>query len=80
MSETSLDQLSHADLMSVVTRDRFVKEQMSGRVASLVQENLELLALVRQLQGEVQQLRQSSADPRLNGPVDELPHRETADN
>ena len=80
MSETALEQLSHADLMSVVTRDRFVKEQLTGRVANLVQENLELLALVQQLQREVQQLRQSSVDPRLNGPVDELPHEATVPN
>ena len=53
---------------------------MSGHVANLVQENLELLALVRQLQTEVQQLRQSSVDPRLNGPVDELPHEVTVPN
>lgn len=80
MSETSLEQLSPEDMMSIITRDRFVKEQMSGRVANLVQENLELLALVRQLQGEVQQLRRSSVDPSLNGPVDELPHEVTAPN
>ena len=68
MSNTA-EELSREDLLRILTRDRFVKEQLSSRVASLMHENLELMAIVQELQGTLQDL-QSSAATLGNGDTD----------
>lgn len=45
---------SYEDLVRVVKRDHFVKQQLSGRLAALIQENLELVSMLQE-QGEVSQ-------------------------
>jgi hypothetical protein len=48
MSNTNIDDLSREDLLRILNRDRFVKEQLSARVANLMHENLELLAIIQE--------------------------------
>jgi uncharacterized coiled-coil DUF342 family protein len=50
-------QLSQEDLVKLLKRERFVREQLNNRVAALLGENLELLAVVQELTAEVQELR-----------------------
>ena len=64
MSNTNIDGLSREDLLRVVQRDRFVKEQMSARLAGVLHENVELLGLLQEAQTEIAQLR-----GRSNGEV-----------
>lgn len=64
-------ELTNEELSNVITRDRFVKEQMGARIASLVQENLELVALVQQMQGELRQhLKGHTPHESPNGDVE----------
>lgn len=58
---TTLDDLSRDDMIKVLQRDRFVKEQQGARIAALLQENLELTAIIQEMQGELGELRQSQA-------------------
>ena len=60
MSNTNIEDLSQEDLIRILQRDRFVKEQMAGRLAAMTQENLELLAIIQELQGERQQTLSAS--------------------
>lgn len=53
MITTNVDDLSRDDLLRVLERDRFVKEQLALRVANLTAENVELLGLVAELQREL---------------------------
>lgn len=64
MSDTQqqLDSLSREDLLKIVQRDNFVKDQLSARVAALMRENLELIALIQDQQ-------QNTPDPTNNGEV-----------
>ena len=59
MSNTSIEDLSREDLIRILQRSNFVKEQMAGRLAAMTQENLELLAIIQELQ-EGQQSRSAS--------------------
>ena len=61
MSNTNIEDLSREDLLRVIQRDRFVKEQLSVRVAGLVHENLELTAIIQELQGTLNELREGQA-------------------
>jgi DNA anti-recombination protein RmuC len=59
MSDTQqLEQFSQEELVRIVKRDRFVKEQLNTRITALLVENLELLAIVQELQGDNQALQQ----------------------
>jgi hypothetical protein len=57
MSNTNIEDLSREDLLRVLARDRFVKEQMANRIAALVHENIELVAIVNETQAALGQLR-----------------------
>lgn len=59
MSNT--EELSQSDLRRIITRDRFVKGEMSSRIAALVQENLDLVAIINELQQDLADVRQSEA-------------------
>jgi hypothetical protein len=58
MSDTQLDEFSKDDLVRIVKRNQFVKEQMSQRITALVGENLELLAIVQEQQTDLAALRE----------------------
>src|SRR5262245_28468757 len=58
----SVEDLSREDLLRVLERDRFVKEQLSIRLASTIAENVELLGLVNELQRDL-----ASRLPTTNG-------------
>lgn len=58
-----LENLSRDDLLRVCRRDRWVKEMLSARLSSLVAENVELLAIVRDLQTEMSQIPQNGDVP-----------------
>ena len=60
MSNTNIEDLSREDLIRVMHRDRFVKEQMANRIAALVHENIELVGLVNETQAELRDLRTQS--------------------
>lgn len=49
---SQVDALSRDDLLRIVTRDRRVKEMLASRLAAVVAENAELMAIVQELQGE----------------------------
>ena len=50
--------VSSGDLMRVINRDRYVKDELAGRVAALVKENLELMSIIQEIQGDLADLRQ----------------------
>jgi hypothetical protein len=56
-----INELTREDLLRVVQRDRFVKGEMASRIAALVQENLDLVAIVQELQQDLADVRQSEA-------------------
>jgi len=66
--QQSLEDFSKEELIRIIKRSQFVKEQMNQRITALLGENLELLAIVQELQGDAQQMRALS-----NG---EVPHPE----
>ena len=57
MSDIPVD-LTGNDYVRIINRDRFVKEQLADRVAALVRENLELLSIIQELQGDLAALQQ----------------------
>jgi len=61
---TTLDDLSRDDLIKVANRDRFVKEQLTQRIAAVMAENVELFGIVRELEAEL-----AAANERLNAPT-----------
>ena len=54
----ALDDLSREDMAKVIMRDRFVKEQQGLRITALLSENLEMLAIVQELQADLADARQ----------------------
>ena len=67
MSNTGMEEFSREDLIRVLQRDRYVKEQLASRVGSLMHENLELMGIVQELQRDLAALREGQAT--LNGEV-----------
>ena len=57
MSDVPPD-LTGNDYVRIINRDRFVKGELSNRVAALVRENLELLSIIQELQGDLAALQQ----------------------
>ena len=57
MSNVNIEDLPREDLLRVMQRDRFVKEQMANRIAALIHENIELVGLVNEGQAELRELR-----------------------
>ena len=55
----SIEDLSREDLLKILERDRFVKEQLAFRIANLTSENVEMLGLVQEMQHELVELRQA---------------------
>ena len=68
MSNTTIEDLSREDLLRILNRDRFVKEQMSARIGSLIHENIELLGIIQELQGSVSQV-QAASNGEVTTPV-----------
>lgn len=52
-----LEDFTKEELIRIIKRNQFVKEQMNQRITGLLSENLELLAIVQELQGDVSTLR-----------------------
>ena len=69
MSNINPEGFSREDLLKILQRDRFVKEQLASRVANLVHENIELMGIIQELQADIAQLRQSS-NGEVTTPVD----------
>jgi hypothetical protein len=57
MSE--FNDLSQQDLGRIIARDRFVKDELASRIAALVKENLELMSIIQEIQGDLAALRES---------------------
>ena len=74
---TNIDDLTREDLVRVVQRDRFIKEQLSARIASVMHENVELVAIIQELQQDLGSLREGQAtlmsDMASNGEVSPEP-------
>ena len=69
---SDFDGASVADLGRAINRDRFVKDELAGRVAALVKENLELLSIIKELQQDLADIRQgqellNAVPPVANG-------------
>ena len=64
---TTLDDLSRDDLIKVMNRDRFVKEQLAGRIAALTTENVELYGIVHEMETELAAARDEIS--KLNSPT-----------
>ena len=62
-----MEEFSREDLLRVLQRDRYVKEQLAARVGSLMHENLELMGIVQELQRDLAALQEGQAT--LNGEV-----------
>jgi hypothetical protein len=69
MSNTNVEDLSREDLLRILQRDRFVKEQLASRIGSLMHENVELL-------GVIQELQASQASAPMTAPHEprDIPH------
>ena len=65
-TEDPLASLSREDLIHLLKRDQFVKEQLGARIGALWKENTELLAVVQELQAE----RQAVEVPHPEVPTD----------
>ena len=44
----NVEDLTAEQMVQVIKRDRFIKEQLSARVAALLSENVELLAIIQE--------------------------------
>lgn len=64
---SDVDGFSREELMRLLKRSNFVKEQLSSRLGSVVSENLELMGVIQELQIELQEARM---------PAEEVPHPE----
>lgn len=76
MISNNIDDLSREDLLKILARDRFVKEQLAQQVGGLSAQNAELFGLVQELQSELTELQSAltelrSADPA--SPAEEVP-------
>lgn len=60
MISKTLEDLSREDLLKIMQRDRFVKEQLAQRLGAVMAENVELLGLVQELQAELSEATKSS--------------------
>lgn len=56
-AQPQLEDFSKEDLIRIVKRNQFVRDHMNQRITALLGENLELLAIVQELQGDNQQLK-----------------------
>jgi hypothetical protein len=63
-----LDSMGREDLLRIARRDRWVKEMLTSRLTSVVTENVELLAIIRDLQIEMAQLQAIPRDGDASGP------------
>ena len=61
MTMPNIDDLSRDDLVKVLARDRFVKEQYLQRIAALTSENVELFGILREMETEAASLREQLA-------------------
>lgn len=52
-----LEDFTPEELIRIIKRNQFVRDQMNQRITALLGENLELLAIVQELQADNQQLR-----------------------
>ena len=50
MSNTNIDDLSREDLLKLLQRAQFVKDQQAQRIGALLTENLELMAVLQEMQ------------------------------
>lgn len=55
------EDLTKEDLIRVTIRDRYTKGEMAARIGALVQENLDLLAIIQELQQDLVDVRASEA-------------------
>lgn len=60
MSDVPND-LTGDDYTRIITRDRFIKQELSQRVGALVQENLELMSIIQEIQQDLAVVRQNEA-------------------
>jgi hypothetical protein len=44
----NVEDLTAEQMVQVIKRDRFIKEQLSARIAALTSENVELLAIIQE--------------------------------
>jgi hypothetical protein len=72
MSNTNIDDLSNEDLKGMVRRNHFVRGQLEQRVGALIAENIEMLGIIQDLQGEIGRLRHTHAPATDNGEVAEV--------
>lgn len=70
MNGQGLEDLSREDLLKIMARDRFVKEQMSARFGALMLENTELIGLVQELQQAQQPVAPAPAEPVVEPPAE----------
>jgi len=65
MIDPRLAEFSPEELHRLIARDRWVKQMLNERCASLLLENVELMAIVQELQQELSELRQSQVAANL---------------
>lgn len=65
---SDVEGLSREELIRLLKRSNFVKDQLSSRLGSVVSENLELMGVIQELQIELQEARMP--------PAEEVPHPE----
>ena len=52
MSQSGIEEFNREDLLRIIKRDQLVKDSLSQRIAGLIRENIELLALLQEAQGD----------------------------
>jgi hypothetical protein len=62
-----IEDLSREDLLKVMARDRQVKGDLANRLAATLAENSELMAIVRELEGELNEARRPVEEPLVSG-------------
>jgi hypothetical protein len=64
-----LEDFSKEELVRIVRRSQFIREQQNQRMSGLLGENLELLAIIQELQADLDAVRGSSNGEVVKGEV-----------
>jgi hypothetical protein len=65
--QVAIDDLSKEDLVRIVQRSENVKRELHGRIGAVIGENIELYAVINELQGALNECNSAAAAATDNG-------------
>jgi hypothetical protein len=60
---SGIEDLSREDLLKIMARDRFVKDQLAQRLNALTVENVELVGILNEIERELAEARKEHEPP-----------------